>query len=230
MGQSAHLFSNDLDQDPLSTGWNTLTAPASSSHYALSWRFFRHTEQLQVASSFNAFSPGAVASLTLTKQNYCKKDQTSYLDPHSKSDKWRLTRIPCQTCINPAGDCYILLLGVGVDPTYSKITHLPLHFLGTNIHHFDQSKLNIIQSCECWKGSQTPRRSSMCPCFGPLFQLLVFLEKKHNDLVLRASLGMDKNTWNILSKFVSQGLEARFILNTVHVGLHDMQPRRLKRT
>lgn len=77
-----------LDQDPLSTGWNTLTAPASSSHYASSWRFFLHTEQLQVASSVNVFSPGAVASLTPNKQNYCKKDQTAYLDPHSKSDKW----------------------------------------------------------------------------------------------------------------------------------------------
>ena len=145
-----------------------------------------------IASSVNVFSPGAVASLTPTKQNYCKKDQTSYLDPHSKSDKWRLTRIPYQKCINHAGDCYILLLGVGVDPTYSKITHLSLHFLGQTFTTSTNQKLNIIQSCECWKGSQTPRRSSMCPCFGPLFQLLVFLEKKHNDSVLRASLRMGK--------------------------------------
>lgn len=106
--------------------------------------------------------------------------------------KWRLTRIPYQKCINPAGDCYILLLGVGVDPTYSKITHLSLHFLGQTFTTSTNQKLNIIQSCECWKGSQTPRRSSMRPCFGPLFQLLVFLEKKHNDSVLRASLRMGK--------------------------------------
>ena len=125
--------------------------------------------------------------------------------------KWRLTRIPYQKCINPAGDCYILLLGVGVDPTYSKITICP--FIFWDKHSPLRPIKNSISSKAANVGKALKLRDGVrcVPALGLFSSFWCSLRKNITTRFWGPVWGWG-NTWNILSKFVSQGLEARFSL------------------